>query len=45
VVKKGTTEIGYATGIRIGMDIDTIKEYCIGDDNPKVFEAGSKVIQ
>ena len=42
VVKKGETEIGYATGITIGMDIDTIKEYCIGDDSPKVFEAGSK---
>jgi len=25
IVKKGTTEIGYATGITIGMDIDTIK--------------------
>ena len=42
IVKKGSTEVGYATGVTVGMDIDMIKEYCIGDDSPKVFEAGSK---
>jgi len=25
VVKKGSTEIAYATGVTIGVDIDTIK--------------------
>lgn len=41
-VKKGGTEIGHATGVRVGIDVDTIKEYAIGDDSPKVFESGSK---
>ena len=42
VVKKGGTEIGYATGLKIGMDLDSIKEYAIGDADPKVFKTTTK---
>ena len=40
VVKKGTTEIGYATGITSGINIDLIKEYIIGQANPGVLRSG-----
>ena len=40
VVKKGGTEIGYATGITSGINIDLIKEYIIGQANPGVLRSG-----
>ncbi|MEM1558183.1 MAG: hypothetical protein QXG12_06285 [Thermoproteota archaeon] len=42
VVKKGTTEIGYATGVRCSIDVDLIKEFKIGSDKPAVLESGNK---
>jgi len=42
VVKKGATAIGYATGVTVGIDVDLIKEYAIGDADPKVIQAGTK---
>ena len=40
VVKKGSTEIGYATGVTAGINIDLIKEYIIGQANPGVLRSG-----
>ena len=40
LVKKGGTEIGYATGITSGINIDLIKEYIIGQSNPGVLRSG-----
>jgi hypothetical protein len=42
VVKKGTEEIGYCTGIRVGIDVDLIKAYKLGSDKPAVLESGNK---
>jgi len=42
VVKKGTSEIGYATGVRVSIDVDLIKEFKIGSDKPAVLESGNK---
>ena len=42
VVKKGDTEIGYAKGVTVGIDVDLIKEYALGDSKPQVLEAGNK---
>ena len=42
VVLKGTTEIGYATGVRSSIDVDLIKEYKIGSDKPAILESGNK---
>ena len=40
VVRKGSTEIGYATGVTSGINIDLIKEYIIGQANPGVLRSG-----
>ena len=42
VVKKGDTEIGYAKGVTVGVDIDLIKEYALGSDTPSVLEGGNR---
>jgi len=42
VIKIGETEVGYAKGVRISIDVDLIKEYAIGNDTPVVLEAGNK---
>ncbi len=42
VVLKGTTEIGYCTGVTTSIDSDLIKEYAMGDDKPVVLAAGNK---
>jgi hypothetical protein len=41
-IKKGNVEVGYATGVRISIDVDLIKEYAIGSDSPAVVAAGPK---
>jgi hypothetical protein len=41
-IKKGTADIGYATGVRVSIDVDLIKEYAIGSDSPAVVAAGPK---
>jgi hypothetical protein len=42
VVMKGTTEIGYCTGVRVGIDVDLVKEFKMGSDKPAVLESGNK---
>ncbi|RLC74260.1 MAG: hypothetical protein DRI61_16990 [Chloroflexi bacterium] len=42
VVKKDTTEIGYAKGVTVGIDVDLIKEYALGSNTPSVLEAGNR---
>jgi hypothetical protein len=42
VVKKDNVEIGYLTGLTLGIDIDLIKAYKIGSDKPIVLSAGNK---
>ena len=42
VVLKGTTEIGYATGIRATIDVDLIKAFKLGSDKPAILESGNK---
>lgn len=42
VVKKGTTAIGYATSVSVSMEIDIIKAYNIGSQQPVVLEAGNR---
>ena len=42
VIKIDETEVGYAKGVRVSIDVDLIKEYKIGSDTPAVLEAGNK---
>jgi hypothetical protein len=42
VVMKGAQEIGYCTGVRVGIDVDLYKEYKMGSDKPAVLESGNK---
>ena len=42
VVMKDSTEIGYCTGVRVGIDVDLIKQYKMGSDKPAVLESGNK---
>jgi len=42
VIKKGSTEIGYAKGVTVGIDVALIKEYKLGDDDPAVLDDGNK---
>jgi hypothetical protein len=42
VVMKGATEIGYCTGVRVGIDVDLVKEFKMGSDKPAVLESGNK---
>lgn len=36
------TAVGYATGARISIDIDLVKEYQLGSQEPAVLEAGNR---
>ena len=42
VIKIDESEVGYAKGVTIGIDVDLIKDYKIGDDKPAVIESGNK---
>lgn len=42
VIKIDETEVGYAKGVTIGIDVDLIKDYKIGSDKPAVIESGNK---
>ena len=42
VIKKGTDEIGFCTGVTVGIDVDLIKMYRIGSDKPVVLSSGNK---
>jgi len=42
VVLKGATEIGFCTGVRVGIDVDLVKAYKMGSDKPAVLESGNK---
>lgn len=42
VVKKGTAEIGFCTGVRVTLDVDLIKAYKIGSDLPSLVASGNK---
>jgi len=42
VIQKDGSDIGYAEGVTVGIDIDLIKEYAIGDTEPVVLSAGNK---
>lgn len=42
VIQKDGEDIGYATGVTVGIDIDLIKEYSLGGATPQVLEAGNK---
>jgi hypothetical protein len=42
VVMKNTTEIGYCTGVRVGIDVDLVKEFKMGSDKPAILESGNK---
>jgi hypothetical protein len=42
VVKKGANTIGYATSVKVSIDIDLIKAYNIGSQQPVVLEAGNR---
>jgi len=42
VILKDGTEIGYAKGVTIGIDVDLIKEYVMGSTTPAVLKAGNK---
>lgn len=45
VIKKGTADIGYCTGVRVALDVDLIKAYRIGSDTPAVLTAGNKTFR
>jgi len=42
VVLKGATEIGFCTGVKVGIDVDLIKEYKMGSDKPALLDSGNK---
>jgi len=42
VVQKDGSDIGYATGVTVGIDVDLIKEYALGSTTPQVLEAGNR---
>ena len=42
VVLKGANEIGFCTGVRVGIDVDLVKAYKMGSDKPAVLESGNK---
>lgn len=42
VIQKNGTDIGYATGVKVSIDVDLVKEYKIGSDKPAVLESGNK---
>lgn len=42
VIQVDGSEIGYAKGVRVSIDVDLIKDYKIGGDTPAVLEAGNK---
>ncbi|MEJ5327063.1 MAG: hypothetical protein WHU54_02275 [Candidatus Bathyarchaeia archaeon] len=42
VVKKGETEIGYAKGVGINIDIDLIKEYALNSEKPAFLAIGNQ---
>ncbi|MEM0010787.1 MAG: hypothetical protein QW424_05390 [Candidatus Bathyarchaeia archaeon] len=45
VIKMGTADIGYCTGVRVTLDVDLIKAYRIGSDTPAVLTAGNKTFR
>ena len=42
VIQIDGTDVGYAKGVRVSIDVDLIKDYAIGSDKPVVLEAGNK---
>ncbi|MCD6443645.1 hypothetical protein J7L70_01420 [Candidatus Bathyarchaeota archaeon] len=34
--------VGYCRGVRVGIDVELVKEYRLGSDKPAVLEAGNK---
>ena len=45
VIQIDSTDVGYAQGVSVSIDVDLIKEYKIGSNTPAVLEAGNQTFK